>query len=158
MARPRALSGEREKQALALLASGTSAREVARKLGVDHKTVTRLGREVSKGERPSAQGSAAEELDEFEVRQLEVLRRIEEKFDDPRLGAVGLAALVKAQNDTIKAIRLHRLAKPSMNDEDTEAAAERVMARLERLSSRSAPVAPVSEPVEDGSEGNGTEG
>ena len=135
MPRPEALTGDRREAALAGLAAGKSARQLAAELGVDHKTVAKLGRLESVENEVDPARSVA--LDQFEARQLAALDRIEAALsvtDTP----LGISALVKAQNDTIKALRQHRLLRRPGGEsgEEIEASAERVTARLARLAER----------------------
>lgn len=145
MGRPKALTGAQEAEALRLLASGQSARKIAAKFGCDHKVITRIKRETPAA--PSATVSASKTIDtapatdDFEAAQMAAYERIKQEIQHGDHDARGLSQLVKAQNDTIKAIRLHRLAKgrPGVDDSD-DGAADRVIAKLQRLAERKAPV------------------
>ncbi|MBK6515791.1 MAG: hypothetical protein IPG04_17250 [Polyangiaceae bacterium] len=152
MARPAALTGSRLEAARAALAAGKSPQVVSQELGVDRKTVAKL--QAS----PGGLGPAG---DDFERVQLATLRRIRRAMREQDLTALGLAALTKAQNDTIKLLRAHRLMRrPDETSEATDAAAERVAERLRRIAERSRPVVVVSdvglEDVE--TEASGTDG
>src|SRR5687767_1281445 len=105
----KALSPEQEEEARRLLSSGTTARSIARRFGVDHKTITKL---ASSKRTDLSDSEPGEARDEFERAQLAVFARLK-----ARLGARGakapndrdLTMLTKAMNDTVKAIRTHRV-------------------------------------------------
>lgn len=151
MARPRALTGEREAEALKLLASGVSASAIGRRFGVDHKTVLKLRNQAMSGANPPSTSAEQRETDpgpardQFEAEQVDSLRRIETAMESPKVGAVGLAALVKARNDTIKAIRAHRaMGSQGTEPDELAAVAEQVRSRLERLSKAKRAAEPVA--------------
>lgn len=86
------------------------------------------------------------------------LALIEAKMGNEKCGAVGLAALCKAQNDTIKAIRQHRVLTKTadVGDEQTELLADQVKARLRRLSEVGRPVVAIQARTEDEEPKTGT--
>lgn len=142
----RALTGAEEAEAQQLLATGATARSVARKFGVDHKTITK----IAHGKRSEAsETSIGKARDAFERAQLATFRNLKRRLrnaDDRNA-----PALAKAMNDTIKAIRQHRLLSKAAGtgDEPSERVADMMIAKLQRLAER-APVAPAAvEVVED---------
>lgn len=164
MARPPALSGEREAEARRLLAAGTSAREIGRRLGVDHKTISKLkssspSASTSTGQ-PSATTEASAPLDDFERQQLGLLKMIDDKLAEkkadvlgnkvPAVSARDLAGLVKAKNDTIKALRAYRaIASGSADDPSAFGGiAEMVKTRLKRLAEVGTPAMAAADPPE----------
>lgn len=174
MARPPALTGEREAEARKLLAAGTSAREIGRRLGVDHKTITKLrgttpSASAATSSGPTAVGPGAPS-DDFEAEQLALLELIDGKLSETKLDVLGaevhavsardLAGLVKAKNDTIKAIRANRaMASSSADDPSTlGGVADLVKARLKRLAEVGAPVVAAAAPeqAKDEDEPTGT--
>lgn len=174
MARPPALTGEREAEARKLLAAGTSTREIGRRLGVDHKTIGKLrGTTPSASAQTSSVGSPTgpgASLDDFEAAQLALLELIDAKLSEtkldgddnavPAVSARDLAGLVKAKNDTIKAIRAHRAMASSSADDPSAlgGVADLVKARLKRLAEVGAPAAVVAPPeqAKDEDEPTGT--
>lgn len=139
MAQPKALTPEQESEARGLLASGTTARAIARRFGVDHKTITKIG--GPKCSDPPDVG-LGEARDDFERAQMATYERLRARINARGKRAPSdrdLPTLAKAMNDTIKAIRVHRtLTKQSSSgsDESQQQAAERVRARLEATRSR----------------------
>ena len=126
-------------------ATGESTPSIARSLGTSHANVQNAIK------RHGGQVEGAGEPDEFERAQLTAFERIAIEIEAGDHDARGLAALVKAQNDTIKAIRMYRQLSGTAKD-DPEAgnrAADAVVARLQRLEASKKPVMPVSEAVPD---------
>jgi transcriptional regulator with XRE-family HTH domain len=174
MARQPALTGEREAEARKLLAAGISAREIGRRLGVDHKTIGKLKTTTPSPSAQTGQRAAPTEapapVDDFERQQLDLLKLLDAKLDEvklddaknevPAVSARDLAGLVKAKNDTIKAIRAHRaMASSSANDPGTLGGiADLVKARLKRLAEVGTPAVAAEPPeqTEDEEEPTGT--
>lgn len=128
---PPALTADQRREALQLLQAGTSARKVAERFGVDSNTIDRLRGSVSGGS--SSIGPAS---DPFEEAQLAVFDRLKLELEVGDHNAQGLAQLAKAMNDTVKAIRQHRVMTKAVEREQTprSQAAEMVRQRLEKLS------------------------
>ena len=160
MSAHRALTSEQESEVVRLLASGTTARSFARRFGVDHKTITKIGG-AKRTDLPEAGLGPAR--DEFERAQMAAYARLRARLNAKGAKAPSdrdLPALTKAMNDTIKAIRLHRmLSKGSAGvEEPGERLADMTIARLQRLAER-APAGPASVEVaaiDDAA--NGTDG
>ena len=147
MPRPKALTGEREAEARRLLGAGVSTTKIAAKFGVDHKTIAKLGRREGPYASPTdapASPSAATPVDAFEADQLRAYEILKTSLEHGDHDARGLAQLSKAMNDTIKAIRAHRIQGGAAKDDpDTlGSVADQVIARLQRLSAHSPPVPP----------------
>lgn len=157
MPRPKALTGEREAEARRLLGAGVSTTKIAKQFGVDHKTIAKLGRRegpyASPTDAPATPGTATP-VDAFEADQLRAYEILKTSLEQGDHDARGLAQLSKAMNDTIKAIRAHRIqGGASQNDPDTlGAVAEQVMTRLQRLAAASPQVSPASVEVVEASE------
>lgn len=128
---PPALTADQRRQALELLQAGTSARKVAERLGVDSNTIDRLRGSVSAG---GAQ--VAPSLDPFEAAQMQVFERLKLELEVGDHNAQGIAQLTKALNDTVKAIRQHRVMTKAVERDQAprSQAAEMVRQRLEKLS------------------------
>lgn len=142
MSRPKVFSPETEREIAQRAAAGESTVSIAKALGTSHQNVQNALKRCRGTLAPDAD-------DEFERRQLATLRLIRRKMRDDESSPMAIAALVKAQNDTIKAIRQHRLMhrKASGTDEEQDVIADQVKARLRRLSEVGQSVASV--PDED---------
>lgn len=150
---PPALTADQRREALQLLQAGTSARKVAERFGVDSNTIDRLRGSASVG------GSAvAATLDPFEAAQLAVFERLKLELEVGDHNAQGLAQLTKAMNDTVKAIRQHRVMTKAVEREQTprSQAAEMVRQRLEKLSKTQRMAVAVFESLTGQAEGDKT--
>ncbi len=153
MGRPALFSGPALEEILRRRSAGENSRQIAAVFGTSHQNIENA---IARAMRDGEAGGAGGKPDEFESAQRAALRRIKRDLR-AELSAQGRALLTKALNDTIKALRVHSLMKPPENT-GNDAATERVVARLQRLASRSVPVATVSESVADPSEKDGTGG
>lgn len=152
MANHRALDAAKQDEAKRLLAAGVSARKIAQRFGVDHKTITKLGRgdgpyESTRAPRPHPPASEAQApSDDFEAAQLRTYEILRASLEGGDHDARGLSQIAKALNDTIKAIRQHRIHSGAAADapEASDMVADMVIARMIRLAARSPEVPPAS--------------
>lgn len=150
MGRRPALTETDRAEAFKLLGAGMSGRKVAAKFGVDESTIRSLRGSV--GHRPVPEIQVQTEvpvgLDDFETAQLKVYERIRLELEVGDHDARGLSALTKAMNDTIKAIRQHRVLSKTVEQEPEQKSqvAEMVLRRLQQLSRTKAPVVDAETP------------
>lgn len=144
MGRRPALTETDREEAFRLLGAGMSGRKVAAKFGVDESTIRSLRGTV--GQRSVAEVQVEPGIpagfDDFETAQLKVYERIRLELEAGDHDARGLSALTKAMNDTIKAIRQHRVLSKAVEQEPEPKSqvAEMVLRRLQQLSRAKAPV------------------
>lgn len=135
MSRPRKFTPQTEADIAKRRAAGESTTSIAASLGTSSQNIDNsLKRSASGIGAGGAQ--VAPSLDPFEAAQMQVFERLKLELEVGDHNAQGLSQLTKALNDTVKAIRQHRvLTKAVERDQAPRSqAAEMVRQRLEKLS------------------------